>query len=136
TGAGSSLFDSLLPILRSASPLRGLLSFFMPLLRDRGNLLFGVLEGQLISTFIAGAENSSWLIELARIKLDIAIALYSMTVILATILFLVFGSRGQVRPLIALILTTVGIFLQILVTPSAEGPHHSLAVYPFPQITL
>jgi hypothetical protein len=136
TGAGLNLVDALRPFVQSTSPLPGLWTFLAPFLWNRGILLLKVLNGQAISAFIAGSGNSSRLLDLAQAKLDAEIGLYVMAIIFAAILLMRSGSYRQWRPAVALILATVGIFFQIVVTPAASGPHHSLAVYPFPQLTI
>jgi hypothetical protein len=135
-GAGTGFMDGLRPFLVAGSPFDGLIRYLVALTSSRGNVLLRVFDGNAVIALIVGQDSSSRWSTLAQTKIAVEAGLILATLLLTVVVLARFRKISLVRPLVALVVTSVGIFLQILLTPAATGPHHSIAVYPFPQIAI
>ena len=136
TRAGSVFSSGLGPFLASGPIFGGLLAYFAPFASHRWSILRTVLDGQSVIGFIVGVSRSNLWNLLTGLKLESEFALFDSAIILSVVWFFTRNGTRYLRLVAALVATIVGILAQILVTPSAGGPHHLIAIYPFPQLAI
>lgn len=154
TSPGDSFFQSL-PMSGPITMLGvAIADLFMTNLQHRWALLTLVLDGRGVTEYVVGSAPSyvSFVLQksslvsgyptttlnttLGFLKLTTEEILVVLSLALVAAAARMRESLRLVRPWVACLMATVLIFAQVVITPAATGPHHSIAIYPFPQLMI
>lgn len=129
-----------LALVLHGSPIQAGLATMSAGFLHKLTMVHGVLKGDIVPDWVLGAPGDIDPNAVLGTPLQQASAL-PVLLVFALILYVILASlRWQspsylTRAAVCLLLPSL-VFAQILLTPQADGPHHAMMIYPFPQFLI